>query len=157
MNRLLAVQTALLELIDAQEGKLPQRDEPLSWERVHMASAARIGWLMAEERGEDPCLAACACAVHDIGRIVTGRQEGHAEAGREPVRGFLGGLELFSGGEIDLIACAVACHSSKTAIGSPLEEIVKDADVVDCRLYGLPFTKEGQKERFDRWTHRHSL
>jgi uncharacterized protein len=36
---------------------------------------------MALERDVDPEMAACACAVHDYGRIVTGKQAGHAEAG----------------------------------------------------------------------------
>ena len=147
----------MLNLIQAQEGKLAQRDQSLNWERIHMVGAARLAWIMAEERGEDPSLAACACSVHDIGRILTGRQDGHAEAGREASLEFLSGLGLFSPAERSLIASAVANHSRKNEQGTPLEEIIKDADVVDSHLYGSPFTMEGQRERFERWSHRHAL
>ena len=51
-----------------------------------LASCARLGYLMAQERGVDPDLAACACAIHDIGRVLTGRQAGHAEAGAHQKR-----------------------------------------------------------------------
>lgn len=157
MNRLLAVQTAMLSLIQEQEGSCPDRDESLSWERIHMVGSARLAWLMAEERGEDPCLAACACSVHDIGRVVTGRQEGHAEAGRQASREFLAALDLFSPAELDAISAAVANHSKKDVQGTALEEIVKDADVVDSHLYGCPFSSPAHKARFERWTRRHAL
>lgn len=157
MNRLLSVQTAMLDLIQAQEGKLPERDQSLNWERIHMVGSARLAWIMAEERGEDPSLAACACSVHDIGRILTGRQEGHAETGREACLEFLSPLSLFSPAELELISRVVANHSRKSEQGAALEEIIKDADVVDSHLCGSPFTMPGQKERFDRWTHRHAL
>lgn len=157
MNRLLAVQTAMLSLIQEQEGSCPDRDEPLSWECIHMVGSARLAWLMAEERGEDPCLAACACSVHDIGRVVTGRQEGHAEAGRQASREFLAALDLFSPAELDAISAAVANHSKKDVQGTALEEIVKDADVVDSHLYGCPFSSPTHKARFERWTRRHAL
>lgn len=157
MNRLLAVQTAMLSLIQEQEGSCPDRDEPLSWERIHMVGSARLAWLMAEERGEDPCLAACACSVHDIGRVLTGRQEGHAEEGRQASRAFLATLDLFSPAELDTISAAVANHSQKDVQGTALEEIVKDADVVDSHLYGCPFSSPAHKARFERWTRRHAL
>lgn len=157
MNRLLTVQTAMLSLIDAQEGRIARRDQPLSWERIHMIGSARMAWLMAEERGEDPVLAACACSVHDLGRILTGRQEGHAEAGETAAVEFLSGLELFSPAELEAIAAAVANHSKKEERGTPLEEIVKDADVVDSHLYGSPFSTPAHKARYDHWAHRHAV
>ena len=40
--------------------------------------------------------------------------------------------------------------------GTPLEEIVKDADVVACRQYGLPLEGAARRERYDRWCRRHS-
>ncbi len=156
MNRILIVQTAVLELIAAQEGREIQRDESLDWERLHLASCAALGFLMAEEQGEDPALAAVACSLHDVGRILTGKQEGHAPAGRAPARVLLERLDLFTPAEIDLVAEAVACHSDKDQIGTPLEEIVKDADVVACRQYGLPLEGAARRERYDRWCRRHS-
>ena len=146
-SRLERMQEAYLDYIAAQEGKLLDRDETLNWERMHMASCARLGYLMAQERGVDPDLSACACAIHDIGRVVTGRQAGHAQAGLAPARAFLAGTGLFSPEEAELLAQAVAHHSDKAAVGTPIEEIVKDSDVVDCFQYGLPFARPEQERR----------
>ena len=150
-HRLLRLQEAYLDFIAAQEGTLSDRDETLNWERMHMASCARLGYLMARERGVDPELAACACAIHDIGRVVTGRQAGHAQAGLAPARAFLAGTGLFSPEETELLAQAAAHHSDKESVGSPIEEIVKDSDVVDCFQYGLPFARPSQERRYESW------
>jgi len=158
MNRLLKLENLLLEVISRQEGKLEHRDETLNWERIHMASSARLAWEMALERNAsvpgheaDPELAACAAAVHDYGRILTGQQKGHAEAGFGPVKEFLAESGLFTDEEIKLMAEAVKNHSSKTVTGTPIEEIVKDADVVDCWQYGYPFDRPEKEERYQVW------
>ena len=150
MNRVTQLQLALLKVINAQDEALP-RDETLDWERLHMASSARVAWMLATERGADPELCAAAAAVHDYGRIVTGRQSGHAEAGYLPVREFLLSCGLFNEAEIEAIALAVKNHSRKTVVGTPLDEIVKDADVIDCYQYGLPFDRPEKQARYESW------
>ena len=99
----------------------------------------------------DPILAAAACAVHDYGRIITGRQEGHAEAGYLPVQEFLKNLEpkLFTDDEIAQIALAVKNHSKKGEVGTQLEEIVKDADVLDFYQYGYNMARKEQQDRLE--------
>lgn len=154
MNRILKLQSALLRVIEQQEGKMEERDQSLDWERVHMASCARLGFLMAEEQEADAELAACACSLHDFGRILTGKQTGHAEKGYEPVKEFLTKLEVFTNEEIDLIALAVKNHSKKSRVGSWIEEVVKDADVVDCYQYGIPFLRDAQQMRYDAYLSR---
>ena len=152
MNRLLELENLILDVINQQEGKIEDRDETLNWERIHMASSARLAWEMALERkNADPEIAACAAAVHDFGRILTGRQKGHAEAGYEPVRVFLKESGLFTEEETEIIARAVKNHSSKTETGTAVEEIVKDADVVDCYQYGYPFDRPEKEERYRAW------
>ncbi len=155
MNRVYTLQTALLKVIQAQDDS-PDRDETLEWEVLHSASCARLGWMLAIERGADPALAAAAAAVHDYGRIVTGNQKNHAEAGYLPVQDFLRGTNLFTEDEISIIALAVKNHSSKTVTGTPIEEIVKDADVIDCYQYGLPFDRPEKKTRYDAWLAAHA-
>ncbi|MCI7146594.1 MAG: HD domain-containing protein [Firmicutes bacterium] len=154
MNRLLELETRYNEFIERQDPLEGQRDESLAWERIHMASSASEAWRMAEELGEDPEIAACAAAVHDIGRVVTGRQAGHAEAGYEPAKAFLKATGLFDEEEIEIIAAAVRKHSSKTECGTILEEIVKDADVIDCFRFGYPFDRPEKEQRYHRWKER---
>lgn len=150
MKKLLRLQSALLKEIDKYEKLVPERDHFIDWERVHISSCAKLGYIMAEERGVDPIMAACACAIHDYGRIVTGKQVGHAEAGYLPVQEFLRETSLFDEEEIQALAMAVKNHSKKSEIGSPLEEIVKDADVLDFYQYGYTFPRSEQQERLAR-------
>jgi uncharacterized protein len=150
MNRVLKVMSEILKVINMQDTAV-QRDETLDWERVHMASTARIAWILALQRGENPEISAVAAAVHDYGRIITGRQINHAEAGYLPVQSFLKSTGLFNSEEIRIVAEAAKNHSSKTVIGTPVEEIVKDADVIDCYQYGLPFDRPEKKTRYDAW------
>ena len=150
MNRALKIQYELLKVINNQPTHI-SRDEPLEWEAVHMASSARTAWLLALERGVDPELAACAAAVHDYGRIITGVQKDHANVGYAPVKEFLKALNMFTDEEVETIALAVKNHSSKTVVGTPIEEIVKDADVIDCYQLGLPFDRPEKEERYNAW------
>ena len=67
MKKILRLQSALLKEIDKYEKLVPERSHFIDWERVHITSCAKIGYMLAEERGVDPILAAAACAVHDYG------------------------------------------------------------------------------------------
>lgn len=150
MKKLLRLQSALLKEIDKYEKLIPERDHFIDWERVHIVSCAKIGYMMAEERGIDPILAGAACACHDYGRIITGKQPGHAEAGYIPVQDFLKKTGLFDDDEIMQIATAVKNHSKKEEIGTPLEEIVKDADVLDFYQYGYDMARKSQQDRLEK-------
>jgi len=152
MKKILRLQSALLKEIDKYEKLVPQleRDHFIDWERVHIISCAKIGYMLAEKRNVDPIMAACACSCHDYGRIINGKQTGHAEFGFEPVQKFLRNTRLFNEDEIQQIAIAVKNHSKKDEIGSPLEEIVKDADVLDFYQYGYDFIRPSQEERYHR-------
>ncbi len=150
MRELLELQSALLKEIDKYEKIVTERDEPIDWERVHISSCAKLGYLMAEKRGVDPILAASACAIHDYGRIITGKQENHAEAGYVPVQEFLKKTELFTEEEIKILSIAVKNHSNKSEVGNPIEEIVKDADVLDFHQYGYKMNRAEQQARLDK-------
>lgn len=138
---------ALLGEINKYEHVPDHRDYPADFERLHISSCARIGCMFALERGVDPELAAAACALHDFGRIITGQQKDHAEAGYLPAMDFLRSLDLFTEDQIQQVGTAVKNHSKKSEIGSPLEEIVKDADCLDFHLYGYEMPRQEQKER----------
>lgn len=57
--------------------------------------------------------------------------------------------KLFTDEEIDQIAIAVKNHSRKEEVGSPLEEIVKDADVLDFYQYGYDVARKEQQDRLE--------
>lgn len=123
------------DLLDHLDREISERDYPIAWERIHATSCAQIGRLLAEKRGIDQELAALACSLHDIGRWYTGRQVNHARHGEEPLSRFLGN-QTFPDAMKEEIIQAVIHHSEKENIGAPLEELVKDADILDCYLHG---------------------
>ena len=149
MRKLEQMLFALLSEIDKYENVIPEeeKDYPTNFERLHISSCARIGYMFGQERGVDPELAAAACAMHDYGRIITGRQHDHAEVGYKPAMEFLRGTGLFTEEEVQQIGIAVKNHSKKSEVGSPLEEIVKDADCLDFHMYGYKMPREEQKQR----------
>jgi len=147
MNRVFQIQERMLRKIAEFENANQERDISLNWERIHMVSCATVGRMIALERGVDSELAAIACSVHDYGRIITGRQHDHANAGYKPLRIFLEECNYCSSEEIELIAGAARNHSMKDEVGTPIEEVVKDADVFDCYQYGLLLEREEQKKR----------
>lgn len=151
MNRLLKLENELLKYIEQQEGKLEYRDESLEWEKIHMSSSASIAYRLAMSRGEDSEIAACAAAIHDFGRIITGKQRNHANDGYLPSIEFLKSTNLFIDKEIEIMSLAVKNHSNKTEVGTPIEEIVKDADVIDCYHYGYAFDRPEKEERYLNW------
>lgn len=141
------------KLLNRLEASEMDRDYPITWERVHAISCAQLGRLLARERGVNIELAALACSLHDIGRWYTGRQVNHALHGEEPVREFLANM-LLSIGEKEEILEAVIHHSEKDKVSTPLVEVVKDADILDCYLHGDEITKPFHLARLEKLTNR---
>lgn len=149
MDRTYHVVKAMLREIEKYDGIIKNREASMDWEKIHMISSGRIGYMLGKRRGVDPTVASIACIVHDYGRILTGRKANHAETGYEPVKGLLEGLG-FSDEVIDEISIAVRNHSKKDEIGGPLEEIVKDADVLDYYYYNGELTRPDMVRRLER-------
>jgi uncharacterized protein len=147
MQRLIAVQTKMLQTV--QEHPLPdeKRDIQKAHEIYHMCGTAAIAQLLARKRNAGEEAAACMGIIHDLGRILSGKQENHAADGYGPAKELLSSLRLFSEDEIEQIAAAVRDHSNKDDIGSPEEEIVKDADILNYYMFGLPVVKESHLRR----------
>jgi uncharacterized protein len=143
----------MLELIEEQDRPGRSRDETVNWEKIHMASTSSIAYTLAKRHGIEPTLPAVVGAIHDIGRVMTGEQAGHAERGYQYALDFLRGLlrddgtQFFSESEIEAAALAVKHHSKKGEVGNPLEELVKDADVLDMYYSGFALPREEQRNR----------
>ena len=125
------------------EDRISDRDKPMDWERLHMSGTARIGYILAEKRGENPVMAACACMLHDYGRVVTGRHKGHAEAGYEPVKEFLRDLDVFTNSEIEKIALCVKDHSNKAEKRCAKIKINRQPPIAN-RHFFLPLPSTGR-------------
>jgi len=124
-----------------------ERDRDLDWEFEHMNDAVYYAKMLALRRKLDPDLAGCAVAAQNIGRVSTGKTEGHAEAGYEPARRLFLGLGCFTPAEVEQLATAVRNHSLKERRDSPLDELAKDVDVYVRYVHGHEFTVEDELRR----------
>jgi uncharacterized protein len=149
MQRSYVVSRELLKFLNEQDQRDLKRDVSLTWERIHSMGSSRIACILSARRGVDIELGYSAGALHDFGRFVTGRQENHAENGYEPVKDFLKRLNIFSEPEVEEVSRAVKNHSRKEAVGTPLEEIAKDSDILDCYFLGLAPKREYHLKRFE--------
>jgi uncharacterized protein len=119
--------------------KIPdsKRESSVTWELKHSSGVIQIARILADKRGLDAEIAEIAAALHDISVIVTGSYENHAKKGGELARNLLTDSGDFKHDEIATIVEAVECHSDKSIYSEkPYAELVKDADVLDCFLYG---------------------
>ena len=147
MNKVMKIQGMLFDEIDRYAELIPERDATPIYEKIHAVGSGKIGYILGLQRGLDPDLAAIVASCHDYGRIVTGKQEGHAEAGYGPVRDFLRGTGLLTDEEVEIVAKATKNHSRKSEVGTAYEEIAKDADVLDFHQYGYEMPRQEQQDR----------
>ena len=117
---------------------------------VHMFGVAQACVLLAMIREEDVELAACAGYLHDIATYLTGDSSGHARRGAEMASGILQETGVFSDKEIEKICSAIRCHSDKKLPHGPLEEILKDADVMQHCLYDPGYVSKKEKDRYKK-------
>ena len=118
---------------------------------THLHGVSLAAVMIAKKRGEDPELAAMAGLLHDLYAYKSGSYEDHARLGAEYAREFLEELGITSAEETDIICSAISHHDSKDRIDAPMDEILKDADVIHHSL-GDP-TKEvkaREQERYEK-------
>ena len=131
----------------SREDLNPQREMTLEYELAHAAGTARLAQVLAAGRNLDRETAFILGVLHDYGRILTGSKKDHARTGSTYAREYLAHSGYFSEEEIEEIVRAIASHSLKEEVGSPLEELIKDADVLDSYLSGRPPSKRSAAAR----------
>ncbi len=107
--------------------------------------------MIAKKRGLDPEIAAMAAMLHDLHAYKTGSYDDHAHKGAQLAREILDRLELTDGAETDMICSAIYHHDDKLAKDSPMDEVLKDADVLHhCMNDPSKPVKEKERARFDK-------
>lgn len=75
----------------------------------------------------------------------------HAHKGSELARKILGELNLTDEAETDMICSAIYHHDDKLVTDEPMDEVLKDADVIDhCLKDTSKPIKEKEQERYDK-------
>ena len=106
--------------------------------------------MIAKKRGLDPELAAMAAMMHDLAAYKSGSYDDHAHRGAELARGILEELGQTSAEETDLICSAIYHHDDKLVVDGPMDEVLKDADVIHHCMNDLSkAVKDKEKVRFE--------
>ncbi len=118
---------------------------------AHLHGVSLAAVMIAKKRGEDPELAAMAGLLHDLYAYRSGSYDDHAHKGADYARDVLEDLGITDENETAIICSAIRHHDSKDQVDSPMDEVLKDADVIHHSL-GDPTkeVKEHEKARFAR-------
>ncbi len=107
-------------------------------ELTHSYGVSMLCQILACKRGLNIELAAIIGHLHDLGRILFNLlDDSHGKIGAEEAFKLLKNSKKFSVDEIEIICNAIRNHMYKSEIGSPYEEIIKDADILE-RYYWKP-------------------
>lgn len=140
MDRITCVQLYVNRLLDTITDAHEHRTAA-----VHLYGVAGNAALLAIRRGLDPELAAAAGLLHDISTYATGERKNHAGRSAAMARTCMKGSGLFTQEEMDAICSAIAHHSDKDKQQAPLDEVLKDADVMHHCLHN-PSQPPNEKE-----------
>ena len=116
---------------------------------AHLHGVSLAAVMIAKKRSENAELAAMAGLLHDLYAYKSGSYDDHAHKGAEYARKVLEELGITSADETDIICSAIWHHDSKAEVDSPMDEILKDADVIHHSL-GDP-TKEIKPHELARY------
>ena len=142
----------LRKYVDAELNKMEDVDKRTS-AIAHLYGVSLAATMIAKKRGLDPEIASMAAMLHDLHAYKTGSYDDHAHLGADLAREILGELKLMDGAETDMICSAIYHHDYKFVTDSPMDEVLKDADVIHHSL-GDP-TKEvkaHEQARFEQLT-----
>ena len=143
MNRVEAVRARVDDILRGQPN-LQQRRCGF----VHLYGVAQAAALLALRRGLDVELATLAGMLHDVVTYRDGDLRDHAARSALEARAILASVDGLGEAEIALICGAIARHSDKMTIDGPLDELLKDADVLQRYLYN-PTLRDQQTD--DAW------
>ena len=101
---------------------------------AHLHAVAMAATMLAMKRGENAELAAMAGLLHDLYAYASGSYDNHAELGADYARALLDGMAVTTPAETEIICSAIRRHDSKADVDAPMDEILKDADVLHHTL-----------------------
>ncbi len=139
----------LRKYVDAELNKMEDADKRAS-AIAHLYGVSLAATMIAKKRGLDPEIASMAAMLHDLHAYKTGSYEEHAHKGADLAREILEELKITDAAEKDMICSAIYHHDDKFVTDSPMDEVLKDADVIDhCLKDSSKPVKEKEQARYD--------
>ena len=118
---------------------------------AHLYGVSLAATMIAKKRGLDPEIASMAAMLHDLHAYKTGSYDDHAHLGADLARDILAELKLTNETETDMICSAIYHHDDKRVTDSPMDEVLKDADVIHHCMNDLSKAiKEKEQARYDK-------
>ena len=140
----------LRKYVDKELNKIEDVDKRNS-AIVHLYGVSLAATMISKKRGLDPEIASMAAMLHDLHAYKTGSYDDHAHKGANLAREILGELKLTDEAETDLICSAIYHHDDKLIADGPIDEVLKDADVIHHCMNDLSKPiKEKERSRFDK-------
>ncbi len=119
----------LRKYVDARINEMTDADKRTS-AIAHLYGVSLAATMIAKKRGLDPEIASMAAMLHDLHAYKTGSYDNHAHLGADLAREILNELKLTDEDETELICSAIYHHDDKLVTDSPMDEVLKDADVI---------------------------
>ncbi len=117
---------------------------------IHLYGVSLAATILAEKRGLDSELSSMAAMLHDLYAYKSGSYDDHAHKGAELARSILEELQLTDEEETDIICSAIYHHDDKHVVDGPMDEVLKDADVIHHCMNDLSKTvKDKEKSRYE--------
>lgn len=140
LNRILKVQDYVENFLQKNEGEMR------AYGFIHLYCVSQACSMLALKRGENVELACIAGLLHDVSTYKNNDIADHAHKGAILAEGILRDMKVFTEEEIQLVCQAIYNHSDKAEVHAPLDEILKDADVLQHCLYD-PLDRIPKKEK----------
>ncbi len=116
----------------------------------HLYGVSLAATMIAKKRGLDPEIASMAAMLHDLYAYKSGSYENHAHAGAGLARKILQDLKLTNEQETEMICSAIYHHDDKASVDAPMDEVLKDADVIHhCMNDITKAVKDKEKARYE--------
>ena len=119
----------LRKYIDSELNQMEDADKRTS-AIAHLYGVSLAATMIAMKRGLNPELASMAAMLHDLHAYKSGSYDDHAHKGAELAKNILNDLNLTDESETEIICSAIYHHDDKLVIDGPMDELLKDADVI---------------------------
>ena len=140
----------LREYVDDELNRMDDTSKRIS-AVAHLYGVSLAATMIAKKRDINPELASMAAMLHDLHAYRTGSYDDHAHKGAELARKILSELKLTDEAETDMICSAIYHHDDKLVVDAPMDEVLKDADVIHHCMNDLSKpVKEKEQTRFDK-------
>ena len=140
----------LRKIVDNEINKMQDADDRTG-AIAHLYGVSLAATMIAKKRGLDPEIASMAAMLHDLHAYKTGSYDDHAHLGADLAGSILEELGLTDADETDMICSAIYHHDDKLVVDGPMDEVLKDADVIHHVMKDLSKpVKEKEQARYEK-------